>query len=144
MEENKHGNVFFLLLCPRPPTKRRFGEPLHSVPPPAQVHDWHARNLPHAPAEVSVAGGNDITAVRFRPLTQTVVGVGPFVVAGQSFEPGVLGDTQRDPVSGPELLQLGHHALGHAGNAFRIQAIHHPLHEVDLVFDRMVDEVCVH
>ena len=128
---------------PRPPPKRRLRQPLHSVPPPAQIHHRHARDLAHAPAEVPVARRHDVAAVRLGPLAEAVVGVRPPVVAGQPLQPGVLGDAQRDPVPGTELLQLGDHALGDARDALGVQAVHHALHEVDLVLDRVVDEVCV-
>jgi hypothetical protein len=81
--------------------------------------------------------------MRFRSLAEAVVGVRPLVVARQPLEPRVLGDPQRDPVPGTKLLQLGHYALGHARHALGVEAIHHPLHEVDLVLDRVVDEIRV-
>ena len=81
--------------------------------------------------------------MRLGAVAQAVVGVGAPVVAGEPLEPGVLGDPERDAVPRPELLQLGHHAVGHARDALGVQAVHHALHQVDLVLDRVVDKVGV-
>lgn len=43
-----------------------------------------------------------------------------------------LGDLEGDAVVLAQLLQLRHDALRDAGDALRIQAVHHALHQVDL------------
>ena len=48
-----------------------------------------------------------------------------------------------DPVLGPQLLQLGHDAVGDVGDALGVEAVHHGLHHVQLVLHAEVDEVGV-
>lgn len=50
---------------------------------------------------------------------------------------------ERDPVLGPELLQLGHDAVGDVGDALGVEAVHHGLHHVQLILHTEVDEVGV-
>ena len=43
----------------------------------------------------------------------------------------------------PELFKLGHDAVGDAGGALGVQAVHHALDEIDFVPDGEVDKVCI-
>ena len=52
-------------------------------------------------------------------------------------------DPQRDPVLLPQLLQLGHDAVGDDGDAFRVQAVHHRAQQLQLVLHRVAEEVGV-
>ena len=86
---------------PRPSPKRRLRQPLHSVPPPAQIHHRHARDLAHAPAEVPVARRDDVAPVRLGPLAEAVVGVRSLVVAGQPLQSGSLATRSATLYLGP-------------------------------------------
>ena len=57
--------------------------------------------------------------------------------------PRVLDDPQGDPVLGPKLLQLRHHAVGDVGDALGVEGVHHILDNVHLILDGEVDEVGV-
>ena len=50
---------------------------------------------------------------------------------------------QRQPILGAQLFELGQDAIRHGRNAFRHQAIHHSLDELDLVLYGKVDKVGV-
>lgn len=76
-------------------------------------------------------------------LQKTVVRIGPAVCAGQSLEARVLGQSQGEAVLGAEFLELGHDAVGDAGDALGEEAVHHRLVDLELVLDREVDEVGV-
>lgn len=77
------------------------------------------------------------------PLAEAVVRVRPLVHARQPLYPGILRHSQRHAVLHPKLLELSHDAVGDAGDAFRVQAVHHALAQVQLVLYAEVDEVCV-
>ena len=90
------------------------------------------RTLAQPAAQVLVAGGDDVALVGAHPGDQAVVRVRARVRAGQAFEAGVLGDLQGDPVFWAQLFQFGQDAVGDAGRALGVQAVHHALDQVDL------------
>merc|ERR1712154_600195 len=116
----------------------RIRHPLDSVAALRDVHDGHAGNLANAPLKVLVAGGYDVALVLGDALHETVVGVRASVQTRQSLKARVLGDAQCDAVLGAQLLELGHHAVGQVRHALRVQAVHHRLDNVELVFDAEV------
>jgi len=107
------------------------------------VHDGHTGNLPDAVLQVLVVGGHDVALVLTHPFHQAVVRIGALVQAGQSLESGIGDDAQGQFVLVAQLLQLGAHAVGYVGYALGVQAVHHSLHNVQLVLDAEVDEVRV-
>ena len=67
----------------------------------------------------------------------------PGVRARQPDEPRILRHPERHPVLLPQLLELRHDAVRDVRHALRVEAVHHPLHEVDLILDGKVYEVRV-
>lgn len=50
---------------------------------------------------------------------------------------------QRQPILGPQLFQLCNHAIRHARDTLGHEAVHHSLHELNLVLDGEIDEIRV-
>lgn len=51
---------------------------------------------------------------------------------------------QRKPVLWPQLFQLCQHTIRYGWDTFGHQAVHHPLHKLNLVLDREIDKVGIH
>jgi hypothetical protein len=107
------------------------------------IHDGHSWYFSNATLEVLIAGGHDVAPMLPHTLHETVISIGPLVVALQSLEPRVFGDPQGQTVLDAELLQLSDHAIGDVGDALAEEAVHAGLEDVQLVLDGEVDEVGV-
>lgn len=68
-------------------------------------------------------------------LDYAVVRIGAFVVAVQSLEPGVFGETQRQAILDSELLKLANDAVSDDGDALSKEAVHSVLEYVQFVLD---------
>ena len=76
-------------------------------------------------------------------LDYAVIGVGAFMIAAQSLESGIFGDSQCQPILNTELLQLAYHTVGDAWVALGQEAVHNILEDVKFVLDREIYEVGV-
>jgi hypothetical protein len=66
-------------------------------------------------------------------VRQTIVGVPLlFAIARNSFEAGILGQSQRDLVFAAQLFEFRHDAIRHARYAFCQQAVHHGSYHIEL------------
>ena len=90
------------------------------------VHNRHAGYFPEPSLEVGVVRRDDVAAVLAAPLDDAIVCVRPLVHARKSHEPRILGDSERNAIFLTELFEFGDHAVRHARQAFRVQAVHHP------------------
>lgn len=82
-----------------------------------------------------------------------VRGPARLTIAVEPLESWVLGNLEREPVLWSQLFQLGENAISDGRYAWRVsagkhsrltlchQAVHHPLHQLDLVLDGKVDEI---
>lgn len=109
-----------------------------------EEHDGYPRNLAYPSLQVGIARGDNIALVLPDALADAVVGVRAWMRARQPHEPRILRHPQRNPVFLSEFFQLCHHAIGDVRDTLRVQAVHHPLHQVNLILDGEVDEVGVH
>jgi hypothetical protein len=101
----------------------------------SDIHDGHAGHFPDPPFQILITRPHNIHSVLLDSLHNTVICVGTFMVAFQSFKPGVFGDFQGDSVLDSELLQLGDHAVCDVRDALAQQAVHGGLEDVQLVLD---------
>ena len=76
-------------------------------------------------------------------IHQAIIGIHPLVLTLQPLPTLVSRDAQRDTVFWPQLLELGHHAVGDDGCAFRIQAVHHGGQQLEFGLHGMGEEVGV-
>ena len=75
------------------------------------------------------------------PLAYAIIRVRSLVRARQPFESWIFRDSQRDAILLSKLFQLRHDAIRDVRHALRVQAIHHPFHQIDLILDAEVYEV---
>ncbi len=109
----------------------------------SDIHNGHTGHFPDPPFQIFIARPHNINSVLLDSFHNTIISVGAFMVAFESFEPGVLGDFECDSVLDSELLQLGYDAVCDVWDALAQQAVHGGLEDVELVLDRKVDEVGV-
>lgn len=105
------------------------------------IHDGDTRDLSYPALKVPIIRGYDVAPARSDPLHDAVIRVRALVRAGELLEPRVPRDLERNAVLGAQLLQLCKHALGDHGYALCVEAVHHPLDDVDLVLDGKVEKV---
>lgn len=137
---SRHGGHGLATWCP---SHGGFRQPLYGVFMRLDVHNGNTRDLSDAPPQVAITCGHQVAPVLLHPLTNTVICVGALVGAWQPFYSWVFGYFEGHSVLLSQFLELSHDAVGDAWGAFRIQAVHHALHQVDLIADGEVDEVCI-
>lgn len=110
----------------------------------SHIHDRDTRDLSYSALQVPIVRRHDIALTRCDTLDDAVIRICPLVCAGELFEPRVPRDLEGDAELGPQLLELREDALGDHGYALGVEAVHHPLDNVDLVLDREVEKVGIH
>lgn len=120
-----------------------FGHSLNRVLMLRYCHDRNTDDFSYPFSQVLIARRHDVAFMLRDSLNDTIVGVRALVQTGKTLESRVFCDSQRDSIRLSELFQLGHHAVCNVRHAFCVQTVHHWLYDVEFVFDREVDEVCV-
>ena len=69
-----------------------------------EIHDGHSGDLPDPPLEVLVTRGHYVSLVLGHPVHEAVIGVCPFVHAGQPLKSGVFNNSQSYSVFASQLL----------------------------------------
>lgn len=100
-------------------------------------------NIPDTSFEIAIIGGHNVNTVLNEAIYQAVVGIGSFMIAFDSLKPRVFGYPQCKSVFRAKLLEFRHDTIGHNGDTFRIQAIHHCWDHLQFVLDGMGDEIGV-
>lgn len=103
-----------------------------------------APDLPNPPFQITVVCADNVNTMLHDTVDKTVVSIYALVVAPDSFESGILGDTQSKPILLAQFLQLGKNTVGHNWNALGIETVHHCWNHIELVMDRQREEICVH
>lgn len=120
---------------------RSVREPLNHILPPRHTHDRHARDFPDPPLQIAIVGGYQIHFMLHHAVHQTIIGIRAAMIASKPLPALIAGDPQRDAVLGPQLLELGHDAVGDDGRALGIQAVHHCGEKLQLVPHRVREEI---
>ncbi len=107
----------------------------------SDVHDRNTRHFPDSSLQVLITRTHNIHSVLLHSLNDTVVSIGAFVVAFESFEPGILGDLERDSVLDSELFELSDHTVSYVGYTLAQETVHGGLEDIELVLDGEVDKV---
>ena len=118
-----------------------FGKLFNCVLVLGNVHDGYTGNFSNTIFESFITSGNNVATMLGYTLNQTIVCVGSFMNAGQTFESGITGDLQGHPVLGTKFFQFGHYAIGDTWRSHCIQAIHHGFDEIEFILDGKVDKV---
>ena len=63
--------------------------------------------------------------------------------AGEALKTRILRQAEGDMVTRSQLLQLRHDAVRNVGDALGKQTVHQRLHDIQLVLQREIDEVCI-
>ena len=108
------------------------------------VHDWDARDLADTPAEVLVAGGDDVAPVLLATLEETVVSISARVRTRYALETGILGQLECKFVFAPQLFELRHDAVRDAWDTLGKKTIHHTLVDFQLILDAEIDKVGIY
>ena len=107
------------------------------------VHDWYTRNFTNTTFQVAITGGHDVAFVLHDSVNQTIVGIRAFMIARQTLEGRVLEQSQGYTILRAHLFQLADDTFRNAGDTFGVQAVHHPLGQIDFVTNGEVDKVSV-
>uniref|UniRef100_A0A8D8XPR7 Uncharacterized protein n=1 Tax=Cacopsylla melanoneura TaxID=428564 RepID=A0A8D8XPR7_9HEMI len=108
------------------------------------VHNGYSRYLTYPPLEVFITGGNNVAFVLSNTIDKTIISIGALVHAWNSFKTRILDYPQGNFVLLSELFYFTKHTVSNVRNTFCIQAVHHTLKNVQLVFDGEVDKVGIH
>lgn len=128
---------------PRSPAISDVRQPLDDVFALRNAHNGHTGNLPDPPLQIAIVGRHKIDPVLQHPLHDAVISIRALVIALQALPALVPRNPQRNPVLGPQLLQLGHDAGGDDGRGFGVQQVHEGLVELELGVHRVREEVGV-
>ncbi|KAB8337030.1 hypothetical protein FH972_021334 [Carpinus fangiana] len=121
----------------------RIGQPLDHVLALGDGDERHTRDLPDAPLELAIVGGNNVDAVLDDAVDDAVIRVNALVVALEALPALVARNLQREAVLGAELLELGHDAGGDDGAAGGVEGVHEGLEQGQLGADGVREEVGV-
>lgn len=80
----------------------------------------------------------------FDALNNAIVGIRALVCALQALEAWIACDTQCDAVFWTELFEFGKNTSRDAGDGFGVEAVHHPLNELDFILEAEVNKVGIH
>lgn len=76
-------------------------------------------------------------------VDQTIVCIGALMVASDSLEARVFGNTQCQSIFLAQFLQLGKYAVGDDWGALGVETIHHGRNDIQFVLNGVGDEVGV-
>lgn len=96
----------------------RLGHALHSILARNNTHNRHTRNLAHPLLQLAITRCHNVAPVLGDALDETVVGVGAFVGARQTFEARVACDAKGYAVLLTELFEFGKDTVGYARDAW--------------------------
>lgn len=118
-------------------------------------HYRDTRDFPQPALQVAVTGGHNVAPVLCYQLHYLIIRIVGFSwntfksrIFGQTArgEPGIVegeAEPEGDAILGAELLELRHDRIQDTRGALRKEAVHHALHNVQLVLNREVDEIRV-
>jgi len=106
--------------------------------------DTGMSNIPNPSFEITIVCSHNIDTMLDETIHQTIISICSLVVTFDSLKPGVFGYTQSKPVFWAKLLKFCQYAIGHDGDTFRIEAIHHGWNDLKFVLDGMGNKIGVH
>lgn len=154
-------SLLYLAICHPYPKRRAMHEPnptLETPPSPAISHvrqpldnvlalghtdNRYTRNLPDPPLQIPIVRRHKINPMLHNPLHDTIISISTLVIALQPLPPFVTRNAQRNPVLGPQFLQLGHDAGCDDRRGFGVEKIHQRLVQLEFRVDRVREEVRV-
>lgn len=77
-------------------------------------------------------------------LNNAIIGVRALMCALEALKAWIACDTQRDAVFWTELFEFGKNTCRDAGDGFGVEAVHHPLNELDFILEAEVNKVGIH
>lgn len=107
----------------------------------SNVHDRNTRDLSDSGLQTLIASCNNEATMLHHTFNQAVICISALVHARKTLETGIAGNLQGKSVLWAEFFQFSNDAVSDANDAFGIQAVHHGLHDIELIWNGKVDKV---